>query len=80
MIIDSVSSENVVSKALARALELLTEPHPKPYKIGWIKKGIETKVNKLCRVPFSTGNHYQDLLYVMWWKWMLAMFWWTLAI
>lgn len=33
----------------------------KPYKIGWIKRGTETKVIELCWVPFSTGKHYMDI-------------------
>lgn len=60
-IIDSESGENVISKALVKALGVLIEPHPKPYKIGWIKKGINTKVIEICKVLFSIGNHYQDV-------------------
>uniref|UniRef100_A0A5B7BER3 RNA-directed DNA polymerase n=1 Tax=Davidia involucrata TaxID=16924 RepID=A0A5B7BER3_DAVIN len=60
VIIDSGSSENIVSKALVKALQLKTEKHPNPYKIGWIKKGAETKVTEICRVPFSIGKVYKD--------------------
>lgn len=35
VIIDSRCSENVVFKALVKALGLVIEPHPRPYKIGW---------------------------------------------
>lgn len=52
MIIDSGSSENVVSKALVKALSLETEKHPCPYKIRWIKKGVATKVQEVYTVPF----------------------------
>lgn len=47
VIIDSGSSENVVSKALVKALSLETEKHPCPYKIGWITKGVATKVHEV---------------------------------
>ncbi|KAK3194494.1 hypothetical protein Dsin_025804 [Dipteronia sinensis] len=36
VIVDSGSSENIVSRALVKALKLATEKHPSPYKIGWI--------------------------------------------
>lgn len=60
VIIDSGSSENVVSKAMVKALRLETEKHPYPYKIGWIKKGVGTKVQEICKVPFFIGKYYAD--------------------
>ena len=39
VIIDSGSSENLVSKKLVSVLKVKTEPHPNPYKVSWIKKG-----------------------------------------
>ena len=39
VIIDSGSSENIVSKNMVTKLGLKTEKHPSPYKIGWIKQG-----------------------------------------
>ena len=60
VIIDSGSCENIVSKALVKALNLTTEDHPRPYKIGWIKKGSEMQVNKVCKIPLSIGKFYQD--------------------
>ena len=60
VIIDSESSENVVSKAMVKALGLETEKHLCPHKIGWINKGVATKVQEICRVPFSIGKYYVD--------------------
>lgn len=60
LIIDSGSCENIVSKALVTTLQLKTEKHPHPYKIGWIKKGVETRVSILCRIPYSIGKFYKD--------------------
>lgn len=39
VIVDSGSWENVVSKKLVKAISLSIEHYPKPYKVGWIKKG-----------------------------------------
>ncbi|XP_043687813.1 uncharacterized protein LOC122639038 [Telopea speciosissima] len=59
-IIDSGSSENLVSTTLVDHLKLKTEPHPAPYKIGWIKSGSAIPVSKICRVPLSFGKTYKD--------------------
>ena len=56
VIIDSGSTENIVFKALVDVMGLSTENHPTPYRIGWIKKGTETRVTEVCRVPFSIGK------------------------
>ena len=66
MIIDSGSSENVVSKALVKTLNLKTEKHPMPYKIARIKNGLEVQVLEVCKVPLSIGKYYNDeILYDM---------------
>lgn len=51
VIIDSESSKNIVSRAFIKALKLQAEPHPKPYKSAWIKKGSESYVTEICNVP-----------------------------
>ena len=60
VIIDSGSSENLVPRKLIDVLNWKTDPHPDPYKIGWVKKGGEALINEICTVPFSIGNSYQD--------------------
>ena len=57
MIIDSNSSENVVSKALVKILNLKIEKHPSPYKITWIKKGLEVQVLEVCEVSLSIKKY-----------------------
>nr|GMD27161.1 Zinc finger, CCHC-type [Ipomoea batatas] len=60
LIIDNGSCDNIVSKALVQRLGLPTEPHPKPYKLGWIKEGTSVMVMEVCHVPVSIGKSYQD--------------------
>ncbi|GJS31647.1 hypothetical protein Tco_0492267 [Tanacetum coccineum] len=56
------SCKNLVSKALVKAFQLPTEPHPSPYQIGQIKKGLALKVTEICKVPLAMGKHYNELI------------------
>ena len=60
IIIDSGSSENIVSKVIVTKLGLQTRKHPFPYKIGWIKRGNEVKITETCHIKFSIGKNYVD--------------------
>ena len=60
VIIDGVSSENFVAKKIVSNLNLKVEPHPNPYKIGWVKKGNESTLNKIYTVPLSIGSGYKN--------------------
>jgi len=60
VIIDSGSSENIISRTMVTKLGLKTEKHPSPYKIGWIKLGAEIKVTETCLIQFSIGRNYMD--------------------
>jgi len=39
---------------------LKTDHYPKPYKLSWLNKGSELKVDKRCLVSFSVGKKYFD--------------------
>jgi hypothetical protein len=60
VIIDGGSIENFVSRSVISKLGLKAEKHLSPYRIGWIKKGSETKVTHTCRFSFSIGKNYLD--------------------
>ena len=50
--------KNIASKILVAKLGLKIEKHPSLYKIGWIKKGMETLFTQQCRVTFSMSKCY----------------------
>ncbi|XP_020700281.1 uncharacterized protein LOC110112409 [Dendrobium catenatum] len=58
LLVDSGCTENVISRAVVHALKLKTTKNPNPYKISWVKKGVEMSVTDLCKVSFSIGKHY----------------------
>uniref|UniRef100_A0A2N9G5D8 Protein kinase domain-containing protein n=1 Tax=Fagus sylvatica TaxID=28930 RepID=A0A2N9G5D8_FAGSY len=60
VIIDGGSCENVVATTIVEKLKLKTEDHPEPYKLQWLRKDNEVKVNKRCFVEFSIGKNYKD--------------------
>nr|GMD30982.1 transposon Ty3-I Gag-Pol polyprotein [Ipomoea batatas] len=60
LIVDNGSCDNIVSKALVQYLGLPTEPHPKPYKLRWIKEGPSVVVTEICRIPISIGKSYEQ--------------------
>lgn len=62
VMVNGRSRGNIVSKTLVKAMGLSTQKHPRPYKVGWIKKRIETHVSEICKVPLSIGKHYQNVI------------------
>ncbi|XP_031390864.1 uncharacterized protein LOC116203312 [Punica granatum] len=58
--IDSGSCKNIVSAEAVQKLSLRSEPHPKLYKLAWLKKGGEVSVSKCVLVTFSIGSLYRD--------------------
>ncbi|PKU85169.1 RNA-directed DNA polymerase [Dendrobium catenatum] len=58
LLIDNGCTENIVSKALVQVLQLKTTRNPHPYKISWVKKGVEVLVTEMCRLTFSVGRSY----------------------
>jgi hypothetical protein len=47
VIIDSGSTNNLVSIDMVEKLELETTAHPKPYKVSWLQKGHQVMVTKI---------------------------------
>lgn len=60
--IDSGSCTNVISEEAVSKLALFAKPHPTPYKLVWLNTQTEIRISRQCKVPFSVGTHYRDLI------------------
>ncbi|XP_074288573.1 uncharacterized protein LOC141613727 [Silene latifolia] len=60
LIIDGGRCTNVASVTMVNKLNFITQEQPNPYKLRWLNKEAEVKVDKQCLVPFSIGNVYKD--------------------
>ncbi|XP_074266657.1 uncharacterized protein LOC141589936 [Silene latifolia] len=60
MIIIGGRYTNVASTTLVSKLTLLTQDRPNPYKLRWLNKDSEVKVDKQCLVSFSISKVYKD--------------------
>lgn len=58
LLIDSRCTENVISSKVIKVLNLSTSLHPNPYKIGWVKRGVEVSVGSQCKVTFLIGKKF----------------------
>lgn len=59
MIIDSGSTDNLVSTEVVEKLKLKTMKHPTPYKVSWLIKGHQLLVSEQCEMEFQVGK-YKD--------------------
>lgn len=59
---DSGSYKNIIGKHTTNRLKLQLEPHPKPYKIRWIKSAGEIRVSQRCKVTLFIEK-YRDEIY-----------------
>jgi hypothetical protein len=62
VIIDSGSTDNLVSTEMADKLELKTTAHPNSYKVSWLQKGHQVMVSQQCQVKFKTGGYMDEIL------------------
>jgi hypothetical protein len=62
VIVDSGSTDNLVSTKMVENLELETIVHPSPYRISWLQKGHQVNVTKQCLVEFEIGGYKDEIL------------------
>lgn len=60
LIVDNGSTENLVSRKLVEYLQLPTQPHERPYSLGWVSRGSQVRVSLVCNVPIAIGKHYRE--------------------
>jgi hypothetical protein len=62
VIVDSGSTDNLVSTEMVEKLELETIKHPSPYRVSWLQKGHQVNVTKQCLVEFKIGGYNDKIL------------------
>jgi hypothetical protein len=62
VIVDSGSTDNLVSKEMVEKLELETTDHLSPYRVLWLQKGHQVTVTKQCLVEFKIGGYNDKIL------------------
>jgi hypothetical protein len=62
VIVDSGSTDNLVSTEMVEKLELKTNKHPSPYKVSWLQKGHQVCVTRQCLVEFKMGEYKDRIL------------------
>jgi hypothetical protein len=62
VIVDSGSTDNLVSNEMVEKLALETHRHPSPYKVSWLQKGHQVCVTKQCLVNFKMGEYRDEIL------------------
>jgi hypothetical protein len=62
VIVDSGSTDNLVSTEMVEKLELETIDHPSPYRVSWLQKGHQVNVTKQCLVEFKIGGYNDKIL------------------
>ena len=55
LIVDSGSTDNLVSTEVVEKLKLKRTRHPTPYKVSWLQKGHQLLVNEQCELELQLG-------------------------
>jgi hypothetical protein len=62
VIVDSGSTDNLISTEMVEKMELKTNKHPSPYKVTWLQKGHQVCVMRQCLVEFKMGEYRDKIL------------------
>jgi hypothetical protein len=63
VIIDSGSTDNLVSMEMVEKMELETTAHMKSYKVSWLQKGHQVTITQQCLVNFKIGGYRDAILF-----------------
>lgn len=61
-LVDTDSQSNLIYEAVVKKLGLETYEHPHPHPLGWVKKGVEIQVTRICKVNFGINSKSIDVL------------------
>eukprot|EP00253_Pinus_taeda_P031584 PITA_31584 len=62
MIIDSGSTDNLVSTEMVEKLGLKRLKHPNPYRVSWLQKGHQLLVDEQSEVEFQIGRYRDKII------------------
>jgi hypothetical protein len=62
VIVDSGSTDNLVSTEMVEKLELEMIDHSSPYRVSWLQKGHQVTITKQCLVVFNIGGYNDKIL------------------
>jgi hypothetical protein len=62
VIVDSGSTNNLISIEMVEKIELEMIDHPSPYRVSWLQKGHQVTVTKKCLVEFKIGGYNDKIL------------------
>eukprot|EP00253_Pinus_taeda_P006261 PITA_06261 len=62
LIIDSGSTDNLVTTDIVEKLGLKQLKHPTPYKVSWLQKGHQLLVDEQCEVEFQIGKYNDKVI------------------
>jgi hypothetical protein len=62
VIIDSGSTDNLVSMEMVENLKLDKNAHLNLYKVSWLHKGHQVMVSRQCKVEFKIGGYKDEVL------------------
>eukprot|EP00253_Pinus_taeda_P013296 PITA_13296 len=62
VIIDSGSTDNIVSTEMVEKLGLKKKAQPAPYKVSWLQKGHQVIVTEQCNVEMKIGTYNNVIL------------------
>lgn len=61
-VVDSGSTDNLVSLEMVEKLKMKRIPHPTPYKVSWLNKGQQVLVYEQIWVEFNIGGYKDKIL------------------
>ena len=62
LVIDSGSTDNLVSTEVIEKLKLKTREHPTPYKVSWLQKGHQLLVKEKCEIELQMGSYKDKIM------------------